>query len=128
MGMVDTFFTFIYNLLHAVWKTLAGLAVPYRERGPSFREFMEELSPRQRAVKQLKHQFLEALEANNAQEVLRILHNGRLDIDTVLEVEDPSMVLASYKQGKEEGLDPHFTSSNKLSGAVLFVCHSMSRV
>ncbi|KAM9340067.1 ankyrin repeat and SOCS box protein 4 [Symphorus nematophorus] len=60
---------------------------------------MEELSPRQLAVKQLKHQFLEALEANDTQEVLQILHNGRLDIDTVLELEDPDMVLASYKQG-----------------------------
>ncbi|TKS88556.1 Ankyrin repeat and SOCS box protein 4 [Collichthys lucidus] len=60
---------------------------------------MEELSPKQLAVKQLKQQFLEALQANNAQEVLQILHTGKLDIDTVLEVEDPSMVLASYKQG-----------------------------
>ncbi|XP_038550675.1 ankyrin repeat and SOCS box protein 4 [Micropterus salmoides] len=105
--MVDNFITticaFISNLLHAVWRTLvskpAGLALPYEERGPSFREFMEELNPRQLAVKQLKQQFLEALQANNAQQVLQILHSGKLDIDTVLEVEDPSMVLASYKQG-----------------------------
>lgn len=110
MGMVDNFITticaFISNLLHAVWRTLvskpAGLALPYEERGPSFREFMEELNPRQLAVKQLKQQFLEALQANNAQQVLQILHSGKLDIDTVLEVEDPSMVLASYKQGEEE--------------------------
>ncbi|XP_008287509.1 ankyrin repeat and SOCS box protein 4 isoform X2 [Stegastes partitus] len=60
---------------------------------------MEELSPRQLAVKQLKEQFLEALQANNAQEVLKILHTDKLDIDTVLEVDDPGMVLASYKQG-----------------------------
>lgn len=110
MGMVDTFITaicaFIYNILHAVWRILVseppGLAVPYGEQGLYFREFMEELSPRQLAVNQLKQQFLEALQANNAQEVLQILHTGKLDIDTVLEVEDPSMVLASYKQGKEE--------------------------
>lgn len=59
-----------------------------------------ELSPRQLALKKLKQQFLEALQANNAQKVLQILHTCKLDIDTVLEVEDPSMVLASYKQGK----------------------------
>lgn len=108
--MVETFIiticAFISNLLHAVWRTLvsepAGLAVPREERGPAFRESMEELSPRQLAVKQLKQQFLEALQANNAQEVLQILHTGKLDINTVLEVEDPSMVLASYKQGEEE--------------------------
>lgn len=112
MGMVDTFITaicsFIYNLLHAVWRILVselpGLAVPYRDRGLYFREVME-LSPGQLAVKQLKQQFLEALQANNAQEVLQILHTGKLDIDTVLEVEDPSMVLASYKQGKEEEIN-----------------------
>ena len=108
MGMIDTFIiticAFLSKLLHAVWRTLvsAGLVVPHEERGPSFRELMEELTPRQQAVKQLKRQFLEALQANNAQEVLRILDTNKLDIDTVLEVDDPSMVLASYKQGMEE--------------------------
>uniref|UniRef100_A0A3Q1EF42 Ankyrin repeat and SOCS box containing 4 n=1 Tax=Acanthochromis polyacanthus TaxID=80966 RepID=A0A3Q1EF42_9TELE len=52
-----------------------------------------------RNQEKLKQQFLVALQANNAQEVLKILHNGKLDIDTVLEVDDPKMVLASYKQG-----------------------------
>uniref|UniRef100_A0A3P9K1R6 Ankyrin repeat and SOCS box containing 4 n=1 Tax=Oryzias latipes TaxID=8090 RepID=A0A3P9K1R6_ORYLA len=47
----------------------------------------------------LKEHFVQALKANNAEEVLKILHTGNLDIDTVLEVDDPSMVLASYKQG-----------------------------
>ncbi|XP_036947868.1 ankyrin repeat and SOCS box protein 4 isoform X2 [Acanthopagrus latus] len=74
----------------------AGLA--HEERGLSLRQLMEELSPRQLAVKQLKQQFLEALQADNAQEVLQILHTGKLDVDTVLEVDDPGMVLASYKQ------------------------------
>lgn len=114
VGMVNTFIIaicgFISNLLRAVWRTLvsepAGLAVPHKERGLSFREFMEELSPRQLAVKQLKQQFLEALQANNAQEVMEILHTGKLDIDTVLEVDDPSMALASYKQGEVEEIDP----------------------
>ncbi|KAG7245048.1 hypothetical protein INR49_023614 [Caranx melampygus] len=91
---------FISNLLHALWRALlvseaAGLAV----RDLSVGEFMEGLSPRQLALKQLKQRFLEALQANDAQEVLHILHSTNLDIDTVLEVEDPSMVLASYKQG-----------------------------
>ncbi|KAF7221670.1 transcript variant X1 [Nothobranchius furzeri] len=64
-----------------------------------FQDFMECLSPRQLSLKQLKEKFLQALQANDAQEVLQILHTGKLDIDTVLEVDDPSMVLASYKQG-----------------------------
>ncbi|XP_044028719.1 ankyrin repeat and SOCS box protein 4 [Siniperca chuatsi] len=105
--MVDTFITticaFISNFLHAVWRMLvsepAGLAVLYEEQGPFFREFMEDLNSTQLAVKQLKQQFRDALQANNVQQVLQILHTGKLDIDTVLEVEDPSMVLASYKQG-----------------------------
>lgn len=110
VGMVDTFIiricAFISKFLHAVWRALvsepAALAVPREERGLYFRKFMEDLSPRQLAVKQLKQQFLRALQTNNFQDVLQILHSGKLDIDTVLEVEDPSMVLASYKQGEEE--------------------------
>lgn len=98
-SLIITICAFISNLLHAVRRALlcepAGLPV----RGHTLWEAME-LSPRQLAVKKLKQQFLEALQANNAQEVLQILHTGKLDIDTVLEVEDPSMVLASYKQGK----------------------------
>lgn len=61
---------------------------------------MEASRPGQASDKQLKQQFLDALRANDAQEVMRILHAGRLDIDTVMEVDDPGMVLASYKQGK----------------------------
>lgn len=62
---------------------------------------MEELRVRQVSDKQLKQQFLDALRANNTQEVMRIVHTRKLDIDTVMEVDDPSMVLASYKQGKD---------------------------
>uniref|UniRef100_A0A3B4AAU6 SOCS box domain-containing protein n=1 Tax=Periophthalmus magnuspinnatus TaxID=409849 RepID=A0A3B4AAU6_9GOBI len=43
--------------------------------------------------------FLEALQADDARQVQQILATGRLDIDTVLEVDDPNMLLASYKQG-----------------------------
>ncbi|XP_029023077.1 ankyrin repeat and SOCS box protein 4 [Betta splendens] len=89
---------FVSNLLHAVWRTVtcepAALPVPGR---PLWKPM--ELSSRQLAVQKLKRRFLEALQANDAQEVLEVLHTGKLDIDTVLEVEDPSMVLASYKQG-----------------------------
>ncbi|XP_063755700.1 ankyrin repeat and SOCS box protein 4 isoform X2 [Eleginops maclovinus] len=97
-----TIYVFISNLLHPAWRTLVcewvALVEP-QERGPSFKELMEEWSPRQPAVKQLKRQFLDALQANDAQEVMKILQDGKLDIDTVLEVDDPSMLLASYKQG-----------------------------
>ncbi|XP_022069314.2 ankyrin repeat and SOCS box protein 4 [Acanthochromis polyacanthus] len=101
--MLDSFIvticTFISKLLHALWTLLESEPADLPAQGPSPWNFMEELSPRQLAVKQLKQQFLVALQANNAQEVLKILHNGKLDIDTVLEVDDPKMVLASYKQG-----------------------------
>lgn len=94
---------FVSGLLWAVWTRflapLVGLASA--DPGLSFRELMEELRPRKAADKQLKQQFLNALRANNAQEVMHILHTGKLDIDTVMEVDDPSMVLASYKQGKQ---------------------------
>lgn len=107
VGMLDSFIiticAFFSNFFYAVWRALVselgGLAEPHVERGPSLRVVMEELSPRQLAVKQLKQRFLKALQANNTEEVLQILHTNNLDIDTVLEVEDPSMVLASYKQG-----------------------------
>lgn len=46
----------------------------------------------------LKRRFLEALQADDAEQVQQILDTG-LDINTVLDVDDPSLVLASYKQG-----------------------------
>ncbi|XP_077447436.1 LOW QUALITY PROTEIN: ankyrin repeat and SOCS box protein 4 [Stigmatopora argus] len=82
----------ICNLLHAVWRAFvsepAGVA-----------NVMENSSPTRLAVKQLKRRYLEALQSNDTREVLRILRTEKLDIDTVLEVDDPNMVLASYKQG-----------------------------
>lgn len=89
----------VSSVLHALWTILNSEPAGLANQEPSFRDFMEELSPRKLAEKQLKERFLEALRANNAQEVLQILNTSKLDIDTVLEVEDPSMVLASYKQG-----------------------------
>lgn len=57
-------------------------------------------SPRQLAVKELKARFLDALQRNDGRAVADILHTSDLDVDTVLDVEDHSMVLASYKQGR----------------------------
>ncbi|XP_076005975.1 ankyrin repeat and SOCS box protein 4 isoform X2 [Genypterus blacodes] len=89
------------SLLHAVLRALVPVFQPiaFVGGGPAPVVVMEELSPRQLSAKQLKRRFLRALQTNDAQEVLNILHTTTLDIDTVLEVEDPSMVLASYKQG-----------------------------
>lgn len=63
--------------------------------------FMEggEACPRRGAVRHLKQRLLEAVQANDAQQVMEILRRREIDVDAVLEVEDPSMVLASYKQG-----------------------------
>uniref|UniRef100_A0A8D3ARS4 Ankyrin repeat and SOCS box containing 4 n=2 Tax=Scophthalmus maximus TaxID=52904 RepID=A0A8D3ARS4_SCOMX len=96
---IITLCAFIFHCLQAVWRTLVCEPAGVAGGGPRLRDSMEELSPSQLAVKQLKMKFVEALRANDAREVLRILHTGKLDIDTVLEVEDPSNVLASYKQG-----------------------------
>lgn len=87
---------FISNVIHAL-RTVVGFEPVDLQAG---KDFMEQLSPRQLALKQLKDQFLQALQANDTREVLKILNTGKLDIDTVLEVDDPSMVLASYKQGE----------------------------
>ncbi|XP_026867891.2 ankyrin repeat and SOCS box protein 4 isoform X2 [Electrophorus electricus] len=54
---------------------------------------------RAEAVKLLKAKFLEALQRNDAAEVEKLLRTTNIDIDTVFDVEDRSMVLASYKQG-----------------------------
>ncbi|XP_004547968.2 ankyrin repeat and SOCS box protein 4 [Maylandia zebra] len=103
VGMLESFIVnicaLLSNILHALWTILASKPDDLAALGPLDRDFMEDLSPRKLAEKQLKQRFLEALQTNNAQEVLEILQTSKLDIDVVLEVEDPSMVLASYKQG-----------------------------
>ena len=83
----------------------AGSGTPYLGAGESAGSgtpsvFVEELSPRQLAAKELKARFLAALQRNDGRAVLEILYHSDLDIDTVLEVEDRNMVLASYKQGR----------------------------
>lgn len=54
---------------------------------------------RREAANLLKKRFLEALARNDAAEVAKILRTTSIDIDTVLDVEDRDMILASYKQG-----------------------------
>ncbi|XP_062846754.1 ankyrin repeat and SOCS box protein 4 [Trichomycterus rosablanca] len=47
----------------------------------------------------LKERFLTALQHNDAAEVELLLHTTNIDINTVFDVDDRSMVLASYKPG-----------------------------
>ncbi|XP_076864923.1 ankyrin repeat and SOCS box protein 4 [Brachyhypopomus gauderio] len=54
---------------------------------------------RAEAAKRMKAQFLTALQHNDAVQVEKILSTTNIDINTVFDVEDRSMVLASYKQG-----------------------------
>ncbi|TRY94455.1 hypothetical protein DNTS_011375 [Danionella cerebrum] len=54
---------------------------------------------RREAANLLKSRFLEAVRRNDAAEVAHILRTTDIDIDTVLDVEDRDMILASYKQG-----------------------------
>lgn len=63
----------------------------------------EEACPRRAAVRHLKQRLLEAVQANDARQVVEILRRREIDVDAVLEVEDPGMVLASYKQGEAGG-------------------------
>lgn len=52
------------------------------------------------AAKFVKRDFLEALKTNDFEKLKDILMERRIDVDTVFEVEDENMILASYKQGK----------------------------
>lgn len=53
------------------------------------------------AAKLVKRNFLEALKSNDSGKLKAILIQRQIDVDTVFEVEDENMVLASYKQGKK---------------------------
>lgn len=52
------------------------------------------------ATKLVKKNFLEAIKSNDFEKLEAILTQRQIDVDTVFEVEDENMVLASYKQGK----------------------------
>lgn len=53
------------------------------------------------AAKLVKRNFLEALKSNDFGKLKAILIQRQIDVDTVFEVEDENMILASYKQGKD---------------------------
>lgn len=53
------------------------------------------------AAKLVKKNFLEAIKSNDFRKLETILIQKQIDVDTVFEVEDENMVLASYKQGKK---------------------------
>ncbi|MBN3298090.1 ASB4 protein, partial [Amia calva] len=60
---------------------------------------MEEPGTRSAVARVLKESFLQALQCNDFEKVRDILQNSAVDINTVFEVEDKNMILASYKQG-----------------------------
>ncbi|XP_041104840.1 ankyrin repeat and SOCS box protein 4 isoform X1 [Polyodon spathula] len=60
---------------------------------------MGDVNTRSKAIKALKERFLLALKCNDYEEVQAILQSKKIDVDTVFEVQDDDMVLASYKQG-----------------------------
>ncbi|XP_048848845.1 ankyrin repeat and SOCS box protein 4 isoform X2 [Brienomyrus brachyistius] len=68
---------------------------------PSGAQRVQMIKPdsREEAERKLKARFLQALQCDDVDEVHRILHNTNIDIDGVFDVEDRSMILASYKQG-----------------------------
>lgn len=60
---------------------------------------MGDMNTKSTASKALKERFLLALKCNDYEEVQSILQSKKIDVDTVFEVQDDDMVLASYKQG-----------------------------
>lgn len=52
------------------------------------------------AAKLVKKAFLEALKSNDFETLEELLSQKKIDVDTVFEVEDENLILASYKQGK----------------------------
>ncbi|XP_005480289.1 ankyrin repeat and SOCS box protein 4 [Zonotrichia albicollis] len=51
------------------------------------------------AEKLVKKAFLEALKSNDSETLEELLSQKKIDVDTVFEVEDENLILASYKQG-----------------------------
>uniref|UniRef100_A0A8B9SKA9 Ankyrin repeat and SOCS box containing 4 n=1 Tax=Anas platyrhynchos TaxID=8839 RepID=A0A8B9SKA9_ANAPL len=54
---------------------------------------------RNAAAKLVKKAFLEALKSNDYETLEELLNQKKIDVDTVFEVEDENLILASYKQG-----------------------------
>ncbi|XP_075900164.1 ankyrin repeat and SOCS box protein 4 [Nelusetta ayraudi] len=89
------------SLVRSWWKALQVQRGSGLGSGSRFMEMEEEeeACSRRAAVRQLKQRLLEAVQANDGRQVEEILCRREIDVDAVLEVEDPAMVLASYKQG-----------------------------
>ncbi|XP_034985583.2 ankyrin repeat and SOCS box protein 4 [Zootoca vivipara] len=62
-------------------------------------ENMTETMTRAEIAKRLKKDFLKALQSNDYKTLEKFLNQKQIDVDTVFEVEDENLVLASYKQG-----------------------------
>ncbi|XP_054847584.1 ankyrin repeat and SOCS box protein 4 isoform X2 [Eublepharis macularius] len=60
---------------------------------------MAETMTRSEAAKLVKKAFLEALKSNDYRTLEEFLVQKQIDVDTVFEVEDENLLLASYKQG-----------------------------
>ncbi|XP_070582929.1 ankyrin repeat and SOCS box protein 4 [Erythrolamprus reginae] len=62
-------------------------------------ENMGETITRTTTAKLMKKAFLEALQSNDYRTLEELLAQKQIDVDTVFEVEDENLLLASYKQG-----------------------------
>ncbi|NXO96265.1 ASB4 protein, partial [Certhia brachydactyla] len=62
-------------------------------------ENTEKKITRAAAAKLVKKAFLEALKSNDFETLEELLSQKKIDVDTVFEVEDENLILASYKQG-----------------------------
>ncbi|XP_066484649.1 ankyrin repeat and SOCS box protein 4 isoform X2 [Tiliqua scincoides] len=60
---------------------------------------MGETMTRAATAKQIKKAFLDALQSNDYRTLEEFLIQKQIDVDTVFEVEDENLLLASYKQG-----------------------------
>lgn len=63
-------------------------------------ENTERKMTRNAAARLVKKAFLEALKSNDYETLEELLNQKKIDVDTVFEVEDENLILASYKQGK----------------------------
>lgn len=64
-------------------------------------ESMGETMTRAATAKLIKKAFLDALQSNDYKSLEEFLIQKQIDVDTVFEVEDENLLLASYKQGKK---------------------------
>lgn len=75
------------------------------------------------AAELVKKAFFEALKSNDFETLEELLNQKKIDVDTVFEVEDENLILASYKQGKRGSIHQTGRRERGLSdfqGAVSF--------